>query len=238
MTEDELIREIEAEKDLMIAVATGGPRINDVNEEYKAHLTRVQAALEERGLRDPNPHSDLWSWYGKWSSGDLPSHQSRRTYISDLFDQLTGRIRGGPHLRGAEIFDEPTGWARVDRGLGEVRERLEEAETEEQYQAVGLLCREVLVSLAQTVYDPIQHLLAREPAPSTTDAKRMLELYLLDELAGSSNEVARRHARASLDMANELQHRRTAHFREAALCAEATASVVNLIAIMSGQRNP
>ncbi len=62
--------------------------------------------------------------------------------------------------------------------------------------------------------------------------------YLANELAGEPNKVARQHAKAALDLANELQHKRTAIFRHAALCAEATASVVNLIAILSGQRDP
>jgi hypothetical protein len=57
------------------------------------------------------------------------------------------------------------------------------------------------------------------------------------ELAGGINEAARRHAKATLDVANDLQHRRTATFRDAALCAEATTSVINLVAIISGRRN-
>jgi hypothetical protein len=48
-----------------------------------------------------------------------------------------------------EVFEEPTGWQKVDRQLQEVRMRLDSAETEEQFQAVGLLCREVLISVAQ-----------------------------------------------------------------------------------------
>jgi hypothetical protein len=35
-----------------------------------------------------------------------------------------------------------------------------------------------------------------------------------------------------------LQHKRTATFRHAALCAEATVAVINLVAIVSGQRDP
>jgi hypothetical protein len=74
--------------------------------------------------------------------------------------------------------------------------------------------------------------------PSDTDAKRMLEAYIMNELAGGRNEAARRHAKAALDLANDLQHRRTAGFRDAALCAEATSAVVNLLAIVSGRRDP
>jgi len=238
VSDDELLREIEAQRNLMIAVATGGPRINTVNDKYQRRRNWIQTALKERGLRDPNPYSDLWAWYGKWSSGDLPTYKSRRQYISELYEHLVERIRQGTVSRGAEIFEEPTGWARVDRGLGEIRRRLEEASTEEQFQAIGLLCRETLISLAQTVYDPSLHNPADSVTPSETDAKRMLEAYLAEELGGRTNEVARRHARAALALANDLQHRRTANFRQAALCAEATASVVNLIAIVSGRRDP
>jgi len=66
----------------------------------------------------------------------------------------------------------------------------------------------------------------------------MLDAYLAVELSGGQNEAARRHAKASLDLANALQHDRTATFQDAALCAEATASVINIIAIVSGRRDP
>jgi len=235
---DELIGDIEAQRALMIAVATGGPRIQSVNEEYKERCTRISAGLAERGLADPNPYQDLWAWYGKWSSGDLPSYQSRREYISGLYAPLLERLKLGPAGAGVEMFDQPTGWTKVDRGLGEIRKRLEEASTEEQFQAIGLLCREALISLAQLVHDPAHHKSLDGIIPSETDAKRMLEAYIHVELAGSTNEAARRHARASLDLANDLQHRRTATFRQAALCSEATATVVNVIAILSGKRDP
>lgn len=236
--DDDLVQEIEAQRNLMVAVTAGGPRIQSVNVEYQERRQTIRAALEERGLRDPNPYADLWAWYGKWSSGDLPTYQSRRQYISDLYTPLIERIRRGPTSRGTEMFEGPTGWAKVDRGLDEVRKQLEEAITEEQFQVVGLLCRETLISLAQTVYDPSCHTPTDGTAPSKTDAKRMLEAYQAGELAGQANEAARRHAKAALVLANDLQHRRTATFRQAALCAEATTSVVNLVAIISGQRDP
>ncbi len=66
----------------------------------------------------------------------------------------------------------------------------------------------------------------------------MLEAYITVELAGGSNEEARRHVKASFALANSIQHRRTATFRDAALCAEATTSVINCIAIISGRRDP
>jgi hypothetical protein len=235
MNVDELLSEIEAQRSLMIAVATGGPRIQTVNGECQERRKRIRQLLDGFGFEDPNPHADLWHWYGKWSSGDLPSYQSRRQYVSDLYqrlvDQLTGRSK-----RDA-INLEPTGWAKVDRGIDSIGEQLEKAGPEEEFQAVGLLCREVLISLAQAVYDPSEHPTTDGVAPSETDARRMLEAYINARFSGQSNESARRYAKAALSLANDLQHSRTAAFRDSALCAEATRSVVNIIAIVSGRRD-
>lgn len=101
---------------------------------------------------------------------------------------------------------------------------------------MGLLCRETLVSLAQAGYDTERHPPPDGKSPKRADAGRMLDAYMAAELAGGPNEEARRHAKAALSLALALQHRRTADFRDAAMCAEATTSVVNLIAIVDGKR--
>ena len=136
----------------------------------------------------------------------------------------------------SEIFPEPTGWPRVDRQIGELRLRLREASNEDQFQSVGHLCREALISVAQAVYDRQRHPPLDGVAPSPTDAKRMLEAFLAVELAGSDHAAARKHARAAFDLANELQHKRTAVFRDATLCAEAAVSVIRIVAIVVGRR--
>lgn len=238
MTDDELVSEIEAQISVMVAVATGGPRIQEVNDQYIERRHRIAAELKRRGLEDPNPHGDLWAWYGRWSAGDMPSWASRRTHLTEMYQGLIDQIRNGPDTTGAQLYQEPTGWPRVDRGIYELRRRLEQAETEEQFQAVGLLCRETLVSVAQVVYDPERHSTDDTTEVSDTDAKRMLEAYIAVELGGGVNEGVRRHAKAALTLANDLQHHRTATYRQAALCAEATTSVVNLVAIMAGRRDP
>jgi len=87
-----------------------------------------------------------------------------------------------------------------------------------------LFCREALISAAPAVYDAARHPPLDGDAPSTTDAKRMLESYIAVELAGGTNDEARKHARSALDLAAPLQHKRTASFRDAAMCIEATSS--------------
>ena len=234
----DLLNQLDHLRNVMIAVSTGGPRIDEVNAEYKEALVNLTRELGKWSIQNPIPYRDLWDWYGKWSSGDLPTYQSRREYIRGLIGPLEARLRNGLSSAGTVVFQEPTGWPRVDRTLGEVRSRLESASTEEQFQAVGLLCREALISLAQTVFDPDRHPALDGVEVSKTDAKRMLDRYLAEEVGGKPNTISRRHAKASLELAVALQHKRTAGFRDAALCAEATASVVNIIAILSGIRDP
>lgn len=233
----DLIKAIEAQKASMIAVATGGPRINMVNPEYEIRRQEIRPALDKLSIPDPNPYADLWSWYGKWSDGSLPTYQSRRHYISDLYQPLLDALGSGTRAAAIQPSD-PTGWARVDRSVQKIIKALETAKNEEDFQAVALRCREAIISLAQAVYNPEKHESLDGVKPSSTDAKRMLENFIADTLKGESHDYQRKFAKTAFDLAVNLQHRRTAVFRDAALCAEATRSVINVIAVISGQRDP
>lgn len=222
--------------DLLVAVATGGPRIDDTNAEYRQLRDLLQGELSGRGLSLKIPFSDLWEWYGRFSAGDFPTWRSRRQYIGELARLQIAEIEAKETGIGQDV--EPTGWERVDRSVGTVREQLALAASEEQYQAVGLLCRETLISLGQAVYVAELHPTVDGVAASSSDAKRMLEAFIAVELNGAHNKIARQHARVAFDLANELQHRRTATFRDAAMCVEATLAVVNVVAITSGRRDP
>lgn len=230
---DELLIEIEAERAMLISVSTDGPRIQAVNRQYVERRKRVATGLSERGIPDPNHFADLWAWHGKWSSGDLPTYRSRRSFISDLYAPVIDELKSGPTVR---VLEAATGWDSVDRGIDQVRRQLRTAQSPEEMQAVGLYCRETLISLAQEVWDPEAHPPVDGVAPSPTDGKRMLDAFIAAELIGPSNKYARKHATAALDLANELQHKRTATFQHAAFCAEATVSVVGIVAVISGRR--
>ena len=234
---EDLAKLLEAQKSVMVSVSTGGARIQSVNSEYQSKIGDIAEAIRERGLENPNPFNDLWEWYGKWSDGSLPKYQHRRDYLNEMFGPLIETIRGMKTASVNPVFEEPTGWNRVDRSMGEIKLRLAQASTEEQYQGIGLLARETLISVGQAVYVNDLHPTLDGVPPSKTDAKRMIEAYIAKELPGKSNENLRRHARASLDLANDLTHRRTADFRHAALCAESTNAVVNILSIISGRRD-
>jgi len=233
MKDDELVTALDGIRGILISVATGGPRIDQEDPRYQRDFASVSKELAKRRIANPIPFKTLWDWHGRWSSGDLPTYRSRRVFVSDVINPLIDQIRTGhadAHL--------PTGWQRVDRTVGEVRDRLAAARNEEHFQAVGLLCREALISLAEAVYTRERHPPLDGIEPSKTDAKRKLDAYIAVELFGEVNEELRRHARSALALANALQHQRTAEFRDAAMCVEATTATINIIAIIAGQRDP
>ena len=63
---EELLQLLDRLRNLMIAVSTGGPRINNVNANYKENYSKLNEQLKARIVQNPIPYVDLWDWYGKW----------------------------------------------------------------------------------------------------------------------------------------------------------------------------
>ena len=78
---------------------------------------------------------------------------------------------------------QPTGGERVDRSIDEMKNRLEVANAEEQFQAIGMLGRETIITVAQQVFDRTLHKTEDGVEPNETDAKRMLDAFLGYELS-------------------------------------------------------
>jgi hypothetical protein len=230
---NKLADEIEQQKSLMINVSTGRERIQEVNQAYIERRHSILSKLQKLGINDPNNFGDLWNWYNKWKDGSLPSYASRRTFITNLYQQVLDDIALVVKIKANEIVIEPTGWERVDRNLNKIIKSFSTAKNEEDFQGLGLLCREAIISLAQAVYDPALHESVDGVIPSETDAKRMLENYIASELSNGSNEELRRYSKDCFQLAVTLQHKRNANYREAALCVEAIRSLVNIIGIIS-----
>ena len=234
---DALSAELDWLSQTLIAVATGGPRIDSVNAEYQRRVVAFAEQLRVRDLQNPIPFDDLCRWYSKWS-GDLPTYQSRRDYIHGLVAPLKQRLNDNDSWAATVAFEGPTGWTLVDRQMQSVRNKLNSAATEEDFQAVGLVCRETLISVAQAVFDAELHTAPDAQRISESDYKGMLNAYLSVTVRGRSNETTRKYTKAAVDLANGLQHRGSATFRDAPMCAEATASVVGFIAAVAGRREP
>ena len=111
------------------------------------------------------------------------------------------------------MMDRSGAWQRVDRTLEDLRRNVSAGTAEEHFQNVGLLGREVIISVAQAVFDSQRHKRNDGKDISTTDASGMLEAFFESELAGASKEEARRFAKSALALAVALGH----HFSEGKL---------------------
>lgn len=223
---------IERMKSLMISVSTGGPRIQEVNPQYIAAAKTLDQYLSILGLDNPNSFRDLWEWYGRWSQSDLSSYASRRTFISQLYEHTLHEIENSQEEFTGDIY-EPTGWDRVDRAIYEMKKRIAVADTEEKFQAIGMLGRETLITTAQQVFNKELHKTADGVVPSDTDAKRMLDAYFMHVLSGPANERYRKFAKSAIDLANHLTHDRMAERSDAEMCITAVTAVINLVRTLS-----
>lgn len=230
----QLKADIEAVKDLMIAVSTGGPRIQEVDARYKSLNGSVHQRCKQLNIKYNNNFVGLWDWYGKWSS-ELPTYQSRRLFINELFaPTLTAFEENGANTGIAVPIVELNGWDRINRTVVKIKQDSVTARIEEDYQQIGLLCREVIISLAQAVYQPEVHGATDEEGITIgqTDANRMISNYLTYKLAGSSNQELRTYAKNTNKLANLLTHKRDASRKDMLMAVSATIALINFIGIL------
>lgn len=228
-SKDELLENIETIKIIMIKVSTGVERIQNCENEYVQIYQNLDENFNAIGVKNPNPFKSLWDWYGRWSQPDLNTYRSRRKFVPELYETTIDLLKKSIEESFLGEPYTPTGWERVDRTIYEMRSRIAVAQTEEQYQAIGMLGRETLITIAQEVYNPQLHTPLDGIAPSETDAKRMLEAYLAYRLSGNSHERQRKFAKSAVDLANHLTHDRMATKQDAEICLLAVSTAVSLI---------
>ena len=226
---------ITAEKETLIKAGTGVLQIRDVkvNNEYKAKHSYLVSLLKQLGLEPVHAYNDLWDWYNDYNLRELKTYQSRRLFIKNIFEPLLNTIQNSEESALQLISYEPTGWEKVDDGVARLKEVLTEANETADFQSVGMYGRELLITLAQTVFDKEKH-----PSPDGTDigkadSKRMLEAYIHYCLHKRSKEREIKFAKSSIDFSNELTHNRTATQTDAELCYNAVLSTVHIIKVLN-----
>ena len=216
-----------------------------INAQAKAGADSASHVAEEVRSALASPTSAYLGQCRKTLSRKAERFNILQPDIDRFFDSLTDRatvaLADYPKptelvIAGLRPEKLPKGWERVQRTLEKARAQLAKASDEEDFQSVGLLCRDVLISTAQAVYDADKHGTLDGIAPSDTDAKRQLEAFFAAELPGAGNEELRAHARCAVTLANALTHKRSATFLLGSVCFEATSSVVTLTAIVSVNR--
>jgi hypothetical protein len=228
-----LKQNIEIIRNIMVSVATGGNRIQEEEERYKKLHVQAQRDCEKLNLTYNNSYSSLWDWYGKWKS-DFSTYQERRAFINDLFSPTLSYFEENANNNIIEIFVELDGWEKIKRTVAKIKLDSNIAQNEEDFQSVGLLCREVIITLGQTVYNPNIHGRTDDNGIeiSKTDAVRMIGNYINVQLAGASNEELRAYAKNTNKLANRLTHERNATKKEMLLAVSSTIALINFVGII------
>ncbi len=234
---------------LMVAVATGGPRIDDVKAQYAREYRALAAVLKRLGIAHPNGHSDLWTWYGKWTTDPQlgGGWAPRRTFVAELYAPVRTALAGvaeGDSDVATGADDGPTGWADVDAKLGTLRRRVRESDgTTDDAKAVGLQCVSVLEALGRAVFDPARHLPPGEAIPHANDAKARVGFFLTfvagDAVKkGERFEHVRSLIRATWRQAQSVKHRDDPNMTDAGIGADAVALLVAMLRRLADEVQP
>jgi len=228
----EIRQKIDTIKNIMVSVATGGDRIQTVDERYQALNNNVKSMCDKLNITYNNTFDSLWDWFGKWKA-DFPTYQERREYIRELFYPTFASI-DAYKANNVEVLIQLDDWTRIKRTVAKIKSDSASAQNEEDFQTIGLLCRDVLISLAQAVYVPNMHGDKDEEGKpiGNADAVRMIGNYFNVKLKGKQTKELRDYAKASNAIANQLTHKRTATRTDMLLTMSSTIALINFIGIL------
>lgn len=228
-----LKQRIETVKNIMISVATGGNMVKEEENRYKKLQEEIINDCKKLNLSYNNFYTSLWDWHGKWRA-DFPTYQERRIYINQLFASTLSYFEEVEFSQNIETFVELNEWERIERTIAKIKRDSSTAKNEEDFQAIGLLCRDVIISLAQAVYKPLIHGEIDENGIKIgkSDAVRMLGNYINFTLKGGQNKELRTYAKVTNDLANQLTHKRSATKKDMLLTMSSTVALINFVGII------
>lgn len=208
------------------------------NDEYISLYQEVTGYFKQLNYSFPWLFKSLWEWYQfyRTDSNNLQNYQSRRIFIDNLFTEPETLLKNGPkdNIPDTVKMDD---WEEIVRRMIKIKRSLSTAFDVEDFQSIGLQCREVIISIAKTVYMPDIHGKFHDDGTEIgeTDAIRQLSNYVKFKLKGKENEELRSYAKATNKISNVLTHHRTSTKTETLLCVNATIALVNFIGILEGK---
>lgn len=114
------------------------------------------------------------------------------------------------------------------RKLKSVATLIDTAKEIEDFQAIGVQCRETLIELGNHIYEPV--MAGGEEQPQASNFKRKAELFIHFYLKGSENSdyrgIIKKLTEATWDYANKITHSQNATYYEASTCVTLCISLV------------
>lgn len=116
------------------------------------------------------------------------------------------------------------------RKLKNVAALIDTAKEIEDFQAIGVQCRETLIELGNHIYNPM--MAGSGEQPQASNFKRKCELFIQFYLKGSENSdyrnIIKKLTEATWDYANKITHSRSATYYEVSTCVTLCISLVGV----------
>ena len=206
--------------------------------EYIAMYREVTGYFRKLNYPFPGLFNNLWEWHQfyKDARNNLPSYQSRREYLNNLFLEIENLLQNSPQSKVTETV-KIEDWEEIGRRMIKIKRAVASASDIEDFQSIGLQCREVIISIAKLVYNPNIHGCQSDDGIliGESDAVRQLGNYMKFTLKGKEYEELRSYAKATNKISNVLTHRNTSSKTEMLLCVNATVALINFVGILEGR---
>lgn len=122
-----------------------------------------------------------------------------------------------------------TGWPRVDEEISEMRRHFNAAKSQQDYSNVGNDCVAILEALSAVVYIQDKHGEDGKPEPSVASTKARFDRFVEVEALGSDKAELRKLARAAIELAQAVKHRRETSTRtDAGIAADSVILLANI----------
>jgi hypothetical protein len=201
----------------------------EAHDETVIHLEKVKSEVVQSKRMDVwDVHTDKSRWWvitnltNLYPQDHFPSLDYTLTFHVGLMARLAERDGGEPDPQKERIA---AAWRRLDQA----EEALELADEAEEFQAVGMRCREALLAFVSAVRDPSMVRPGAE-APKASDFVRWSEI-VADTIAGGESASAVRGflkstAKSTWQLVAWLTHAQNAVRHDADLAAGATGTVL------------
>lgn len=117
----------------------------------------------------------------------------------------------------------------IFRKLKNIATQIDHAAEVEDFQAIGVQCREILIELGNTIYSP--EMAGDEEQPQASNFKKKAELFMKYSLQGSDNSdyrsIVKKLTEATWDYACKITHSQSSTFYEASTCVALIMSLVS-----------